>query len=404
MEDKTDHFRTFCLAIILFLVTVSPLDAKIPEKVLKQKNSVVSVQVEDKSGQRIASGSGFIIDQSGVIVTNCQVISAWLKDMESSLVATTGDGTRMLMEEVISHDCRKGIVLARMESGELPAANLHGGYKIKQGEKIVIMGSRSGSAITALEGTVKGALGKDEIFQTTVPVTTSGSGGPIFNLDGEVIGVAISSEKKRQKINVAIPILSVERQLAAYRQLRARIEAGLAPEAPLPPGISEKMAKLIEQARQQLAEHPDDVEAYLQLARAYSELRRYGDAIEAYLQAIKFSPDNGDAYDSLGLAYYKLGRYQEAIEAYKESVRMKPDSEPGYNRLGTIYIIIGEYTMALDAFKEALRIDPGNSVTHFNLGLSYFLAGDTSAASEEYTLLKELDKKRAAILYDLIYH
>jgi Flp pilus assembly protein TadD len=63
----------------------------------------------------------------------------------------------------------------------------------------------------------------------------------------------------------------------------------------------------------------------------------------------------------------------------------------------------GEYSKAIEAFKKAIEIDPVDSAAHFNLGIAYFLSGDSTAASQECTILRDIDKAKADSLTDLIY-
>lgn len=136
---------------------------------------------------------------------------------------------------------------------------------------------------------------------------------------------------------------------------------------------------------------------------AYARMEKYTEAIEEYKKALEVRPDLADIYIDLGIAYYKLKRYRESIDAYKQALRFIPGSKTIYNRIGTIHLILGEYPEAYDAFKHALSIDDKDPTIYLNLAIVDILNGDRDAAWQRYVILKELDRRLADILSELLY-
>jgi len=134
-------------------------------------------------------GSGFIISPDGYILTNAHVV-----DMADEVVVKLTD-KREFKAKVIGADRRTDVALLKIEAKSLPVANLGDPNKMKVGEWVVAIGSPYGfeNSVTAGIVSAKGrALPGDNFvsfIQTDVAVNPGNSGGPLFNLHGEVVGV-----------------------------------------------------------------------------------------------------------------------------------------------------------------------------------------------------------------------
>ena len=168
-------------------------------------------QMPDRSPQpRSSVGSGFIISADGYIVTNAHVV----EDMDSIMVGLQ-DRTE-LPAEVIGKDRRSDIALLRVKTdASLPVVKVGDANQIKVGQWVLAIGSPFGFERTATQGIVS-ALGRNlpsdnyvPFIQTDAAVNPGNSGGPLFNLDGEVIGVnsqIYSRSGGYQGLSFAIPI------------------------------------------------------------------------------------------------------------------------------------------------------------------------------------------------------
>ncbi len=137
-----------------------------------------------------AKGSGFIIDASGIIVTNNHVVKN-----AKSLSVTLSDGTT-LPATVVGTDPRTDIAVLRVKAGhKLPWLQLGDSSKARPGEWVVAMGNPFGLGGTVTAGIVS-ALGRDigdgpydNFLQIDAAINHGNSGGPLFTQNGEVIGV-----------------------------------------------------------------------------------------------------------------------------------------------------------------------------------------------------------------------
>ena len=134
-------------------------------------------------------GSGFIIDPEGLVVTNNHVIDE-ADEVEVVLV----DG-QVLPAEIIGRDPATDLAVLRVDAGEpLPFVRFGDSDAARVGEWVVAIGNPFGLGGSLTTGVIS-AQGReiggryDDYIQTDVAINRGNSGGPLFNMDGEVIGV-----------------------------------------------------------------------------------------------------------------------------------------------------------------------------------------------------------------------
>jgi serine protease Do len=135
-------------------------------------------------------GSGFIIDSSGYVVTNNHVI----KDADEITVIFQND--KRLKATLVGRDQKTDLAVLKVESKEsLPSIGFGDSSKSRVGDWIVAIGNPFGLGGTVTAGIIS-ARGRDinsgpydDFIQTDASINRGNSGGPMFNLDGEVIGI-----------------------------------------------------------------------------------------------------------------------------------------------------------------------------------------------------------------------
>jgi serine protease Do len=182
---------------------------------------------EDGPGEpRRSTGSGFIIDPGGLIVTNAHVVedADWLQ-------VRLADGRRF-PGKVIGHDTRVDLALVRIEGGaNLPTLPLADSNRVRVGEFVLALGhpfgleqsvsfgivSRKGSPLTVA------APGFDFI-QTDAAINPGNSGGPLVNMAGQVVGVN-SMAARNGSIGFAIPA-NLVKMLVPQLATKGKVEWG----------------------------------------------------------------------------------------------------------------------------------------------------------------------------------
>ena len=183
---------------------------------------------QDAPPRRATSlGSGFIIDPSGIIVTNHHVI-----DKADEILVRLQDD-RELQAEVVGRDPKTDLAVLRVESDEpLPFLEFGDSDKTRVGDWVVAIGNPFGFSSTVTAGIVSArkrdirAGPYDDFIQTDAAINKGNSGGPMLNLDGRVIGVntAITSPSGGSVgIGFAVPAslaAPVIDQLRRFRETR----------------------------------------------------------------------------------------------------------------------------------------------------------------------------------------
>ena len=214
-------FSYAILIIFIILLNISFSYANIPEIVLNQKRAVVTIYVNDKDGKRIGTGTGFVIDSNGIIATNYHVISTCWED-DNTLLVKMENGAYFPLIEIVNFDEDNDVAIFKVSGKELPTVKLAKNYKPKQGESIAVIGSPLGLETTVSDGIVSSVRGKDGIIQITAPISPGSSGSPVFNSNGEVIGVATFLIEGGQNLNFSIPVKHVENLLKSTRKVKKK--------------------------------------------------------------------------------------------------------------------------------------------------------------------------------------
>lgn len=141
--------------------------------------------------QRSSSlGSGFVIDSAGTVVTNHHVI----KDA-NEIVVVFNDGTE-LKADVVGTDAKTDIAVLKVKSDKpLKAVKFGDSDKLRIGEWVVAIGNPFGFGGSVSAGIVSAKQRNirsgpyDSFIQTDAAINKGNSGGPLFNLDGDVVGI-----------------------------------------------------------------------------------------------------------------------------------------------------------------------------------------------------------------------
>lgn len=196
---------------IQFMLTVASAETKLTAKeIAKNSKSVLFINVLDKYGEVISTGSGFVVDNAGTVVTNYHVIEG-----AYSLKAVTEDAKSFDVLGIVNFDEDKDIAVLKLkDANDLPTVLLGDSDKLEIGEDVAAIGSPIGYQNTISTGIVSGfrdgqiRTGKD--IQITVPISHGSSGGALFNMYGEVVGITYASRIDGQNLNFAIPINEVK--------------------------------------------------------------------------------------------------------------------------------------------------------------------------------------------------
>lgn len=185
----------------------------------------------------LGTGSGFVVDPAGLVVTNEHVIQGG-----ESILARLRDGRTFERVTVLAVDVSRDLALLQLPAQALPAAPLaHADPRV--GARALAIGNPRGLEHTLTDGIISALRerGDTRLLQFQTTIAPGSSGGPLFDVRGRVIGV--TTETQGAGLNVAVRIEHVRQLLAAARTPRvlapwggeARIEGFRVEGAPLHP-------------------------------------------------------------------------------------------------------------------------------------------------------------------------
>ena len=186
---------------------------------------------DDKDGppRKVSSlGSGFVIDPGGLVVTNNHVIEG-----ADEIIINFTDGTKLKVTKILGHDPKTDLALLKVEPKKpLKAINFGNSSSMRVGDWVMAIGNPFGLGGSVTVGVISAtkrdinAGPYDDFLQTDAAINRGNSGGPLFNMEGQVIGVntaIISPTGGSIGIGFAVPsnsAVQVIDQLKQYGETR----------------------------------------------------------------------------------------------------------------------------------------------------------------------------------------
>lgn len=185
------------------------------------RNFGLTPDEDELQQQQVGAGSGFIISEDGLIVTNRHVVS----DVEANYTVVLNDGSK-LDAKVIGRDTVLDIAIVKVETDkQLSVLKLGESASIKVGQTVVAIGNSlgefsntvstgiiSGLSRSIIAGDRSGSGGErlEGVIQTDASINPGNSGGPLLDISGNVIGVNVAIAQDAENIGFAIPIDGVK--------------------------------------------------------------------------------------------------------------------------------------------------------------------------------------------------
>ena len=225
--------QTYCAAILAVALATPFVSAQgklaitpekisrstpVTEAVKRTKTGVVAIRVP-RDGQRDMVGSGVIVDESGLVVTNRHVTGG-----KKHLNIRLHDGTDLTGEVVMTEPDLDLALIQIKSSKKLDALQL-GPTDLMVGETVIAIGSPFGYDATVSRGIIS-ALNREVtmpndvlmtgLIQHDAPINPGNSGGPLVNINSEVIGINVAMRDGAQNIAFAINASMVQGFLGKY--------------------------------------------------------------------------------------------------------------------------------------------------------------------------------------------
>ncbi len=183
-------------------------------------STVSQTDIFGGSSSGTASGTGIIVTDDGLILTNKHVVSG---GSNFSVIVTDSNGknTEYKNGQVVATDPTNDIAFLRIKASGLKVVALGDSSKVKVGQRVIAIGNALGQyqnsvttgiisgiqrPVTASNSEGGASESLQNLFQTDAAINPGNSGGPLVNIDGQVIGINTAVAGNAQNIGFAIPI------------------------------------------------------------------------------------------------------------------------------------------------------------------------------------------------------
>lgn len=232
-EDNNIFYNHKCLSCDAILSSKTKyLDYKTNKKLIKnnfkndnyaseifQKNKYSTVLLKSNYGNTFSYGTGFIISKNGYVITNAHVVinkTNTTANMNFNFNENIiGEHLKQEIDEleIITLDIKRDLALLKFIKDKTYNDVKLGNYeKTKTGDRVFVIGNSKGEGLSITSGIISDRsrlINKYNNIMTDATVNGGNSGGPLFNINGEVIGVITSGKIDAFSMNYAIPINDV---------------------------------------------------------------------------------------------------------------------------------------------------------------------------------------------------
>ena len=164
--------------------------------------------------QDVSAGTGFIVSSDGYIVTNNHVVSA--EGVEYTVFLNNGD---KYTAQILVNDIYTDLAVLKIDAQNLSTLELGDSANLKPGQTVIAIGYALGEFKNTVSRGVISGLGRsieagdglsseqlENIIQTDAAINSGNSGGPLLNIDGQIIGINVAMAGNSENIGFAIAI------------------------------------------------------------------------------------------------------------------------------------------------------------------------------------------------------
>lgn len=439
MKSSAKKYLIFIFVLSWLPTSLLLAQTQDAQKIFDQnKDGVISFVTYGDNKEELSKGTGFILSE-GIMVTAYHLVSGI-----SSAEGKNYKGKKVKIEGIVAIDKNLDIAFLKIK-GKRQILPLGNSNVLESGKRAFALGSNEAGEIIVSEGTIRDFLQlapTQKVVTSSLAIPNAFCGGPLFDSEGNVMGVIIFLDRGSKFILPANNLKSISKssKLTKFKDwqhedyfstlegvfLAGRVFA-LMDETTKAQKYLEKVTKL----------NPQNIEAYALLSSVYTKERNYRSAISAYKKvielddsrdtahyglgfvylrmrnykeaipylekAIQLNLNNKDAYYYIGNAYEELKDFAKAADAYQKFVELKPENIwMGYLQLGLCRMQLGDYESAITALKKALEEKPQNIKINYDLAQAYQKAGHFQEAEEAYKSLAKINPEDTKVYYSTI--
>lgn len=189
VDRRPGLLRALSFLFAFLLLDLSPAQADGSLSAISERfgSAVVAVMALDEKDRVTAFGSGFFVNDHGALATNYHVL-----EKASKAIVCNARGEEGQVLEITHADPDLDLLIALSSFSKTIPVRIGDSDAIREGQRVVVMGNSPRKPLAFSSGTITHfrKAGDLTLFQMNAPILPGWSGGPVFNLAGEVIGIA----------------------------------------------------------------------------------------------------------------------------------------------------------------------------------------------------------------------
>lgn len=374
-----------------------------------------------------SSGTGFAISSNGYIVTNHHVIEN-AKSVE--VKGVNGNFSKKLSAEVVVSDEKNDLAIIKINDpgfttlGTIPYTFRQGIADV--GESVFVLGypmtSSMGEEIKLTNGIISSKTGfKGDIsaYQVSVPVQPGNSGGPLFDKNGNILGVVNAKHSLAENASYAIKVNYLKNLIELLPQtinqptLNALNGKGLTDQVKIASnftylivvndkGISYSSSSNSSSSPKKSATSEQNAAVYYEKAQELWKNNDPRGALEQINLSIEASPNYAGSFYFRGFIYlYGIKNFDKAIEDFTKSIQMQTDFEGAYFFRGMAYHELEKNIEAIKDFSKVISMNKENTDAYFMRALIKSSMNDRQGAISDYDEILKREKTAKPTFYKM---
>jgi S1-C subfamily serine protease/cytochrome c-type biogenesis protein CcmH/NrfG len=390
-----NKYITLLFIFVTFLPKHSHSQDLTAEQIFEKVNdAIVVVYSYGFDGLKHAQGSGIILNNKGIIVTNYHIYAGCERleiKRRDTLIINSG---------IIGASIEKDILIIKIDDNNYPEIHVSEESTLKVGQKVYAVGSPLGFENTMSEGIVSGLRElkefeerKNEFIQITASASPGSSGGAVLNSRGELIGMIRMGVDEGENLNFAIPvsdILKVTEGVATDKKTLEILNYFYR-------GYNEfeigKFKEAVVDYTKYINQSAGEAKAFNYRGLAYLKLKEYKKAIKDFTKAIKLDAKFIPPYINRAEVYIKMEEYEKASKDLSKLIKMEPKNVKAYYARGLAYSKDESYSKSIKDFTKVIELDPEYTEAYINRGISKFYTKDYSGAMEDWYYAIKLEPR-----------
>lgn len=378
----TDFHPMNSSLFLIFALIFNSTYSQIPNLttiVKKTDQSIVKIFNLDNKGEYISQGSGVIINESGVGITNFHVLNGSKKAI---IINSLGQQTEI--DLIVDYNQDKDLIKFQFDKTNFKFISAKvSTLKPAKGQNVFTLGYPSGFIIeggsTLSTGIISGLrkMNNQNFIQTTAPITHGSSGGGLFDANGNLLGITQGTfdsdmEDLHANLNKVIPVnevtnLNKKLNLSLdefYNKISYNNTFILAMEA----YNSSNFEKSIELFSLYLQSFPNNQFAWFRLGNSYNRIgskngsinntynkESLNNSIYCLLKAIELDENYYFAHYQASIVYRYLKDFDNALKHAFKAKSLEPNNAQAYISIGQIYSVQNNNIKALEFFEQSIH-------------------------------------------------